>query len=235
MDYLARLRATSQDFARLRAAADPAAAVPACGGWTVTDLIAHLGAVEAWAAQILRTGAPAELATPPTAHAAAVALQDTAAAALAAALADTDPDAPVWGFGPPPRTAAFWFRRQAHEHAIHLLDLYAAGGLPAPSVDPEFALDGVDEVLNMFHPRQIRLGRAPAPAQPVLIVDADSARQWRVAAPADTSATVATMTASAGVLYAGLWGRADLLDASGVEITGDRNAVAALLATALVP
>ncbi len=102
---------------------------------------------------------------PPTLGAAAWFLDGTAP--LLATMAALDPEAPCWNFGPPPRTAGFWLRRQAHEHAIHLIDASQASGRAAPDLGADIMLDGVDEVLTMFTPRQLRLERMQQPEKAV--------------------------------------------------------------------
>jgi uncharacterized protein (TIGR03083 family) len=83
-------------------------------------------------------------------------------------LRTTSPDAPCWTFGPPPREAAFWFRRQAHEVAVHRWDLGSVLsrdlGYPAA-----LAADGVAEVVTLFFPRQVRLQRIPSLARSLAV------------------------------------------------------------------
>ena len=108
---------------------------------------------------------------------------DDGARALVATLRSTDPATECWTFGPRPRTAAFWFRRQAHETAMHAWDAARARTDTPPPFDLDLALDGVDELVTMFVPRQIRLGRL-APLQDVVelgVVDAPEATTWRLA------------------------------------------------------
>jgi uncharacterized protein (TIGR03083 family) len=85
----------------------------------------------------------------------------TAAAGLAHVRAEaTDPDAPCGSLGPKLGTARFWFRRRAHEHAVHAYDAQVTVGA-AGTIDAALALDGIDEVVTVFLPRQVRLGRIP--------------------------------------------------------------------------
>ena len=90
---------------------------------------------------------PPDSAAPggPSDRAELLAWYDDSSGALLDLLSRSTPDTPCWTFGPPPHTARFWFRRQAHEHAVHALDAHASQGRVAP-VDPALALDGVDEV-----------------------------------------------------------------------------------------
>jgi hypothetical protein len=101
---------------------------------------------------------PARGAAAPADFDAALAGFDDRLATVLDLLASTDPAAPVWNFTPIAlRTAAFWSRREAHEITVHRLDAQAAaGGIEAP-LDPDFAADGIDEVLDTgwFFTRQV--------------------------------------------------------------------------------
>src|SRR6478752_151293 len=94
--------------------------VPACPGWTLDALFGHLGSIERWAAGVVRGGKYVEEQDPPAEKAAAWFLEGVSG--FLATMTSLDFAAPCWNFGPPPRTAGFWLRRQAHEHAIHLVD-----------------------------------------------------------------------------------------------------------------
>ena len=123
-----------------------------------------------------------------------------------------DPAAPCWNFGPPPRTAGFWLRRQAHEHAIHLVDAHQGAGLADPEFADDFMLDGVDEVLAMFAPRQLRLHRMTDPGKAVTFqVPAGTA--WTVG----NGDIAAAVTATPREMYLGLWGRSSLLGTASIE------------------
>jgi len=148
--HLAALRS---DGARLLDAARTAgwsAPVPSCPGWTVADLLGHVGKVQRWQADLVarRVQAP-EFVMPdaPTDPAVLVDWVADATVRLLAVLDATDPDVTLWTFaGPGP--AAFWFRRQAHEAACHRVDAELAAGV-VPVVDPELARDGIDEFLEL--------------------------------------------------------------------------------------
>src|ERR1019366_10224384 len=70
----------------------------------------------------------------------------SAHAVLVEALVAAPPDLRCWTFLPAPSPLAFWARRQAHETTIHRVDAELASGPVAP-VTPEFAADGLDELL----------------------------------------------------------------------------------------
>ena len=83
------------------------------------------------------------------------------------ALEAAPPDLQCWTFLTAPSPLAFWSRRQAHETAIHRVDAELAAGRTADhlsSVTPEFAADGVDELIVGFMPLRAAKLRADAPA-----------------------------------------------------------------------
>jgi uncharacterized protein (TIGR03083 family) len=217
--------------------ADLAAPVPACPGWTVGDLVVHLGEIHVWAQQCIETGDPTEheVAGPGPDAAALAVWYRHCADRLLETLRSTSPDAPCWTFGPPPQEAAFWFRRQAHEVAVHRVDLGAALGrdLGYPA---ELAGDGVDEVVTMFFPRQVRLQRIP-PLARSLAVTADGGPTWVLSgdgteAPGGVADAEVRGPAEALVLL--LWGRV-ALDDPRLTVTGSRDAAAAVLSAGIVP
>jgi uncharacterized protein (TIGR03083 family) len=235
---LERLDEEAATASRQAAAGDLAAPVPTCPGWRVSDLIGHLGSTHRWATEIVRTGAKAKVPTPPPPDE-LLSWFDQGRAALVARLRDTDPDLPCWGFGTHPRTAGFWVRRQAHETAMHRVDLdVALGGRdPRDSIDADLAADGLDEVVAVFFPRQVRFGfQAPLGDAIALVDDADG-RRWTFAGdgtgPADAP-VAATVRGPAPDLLFLVWRRLPLT-AARVEITGDRAAAERTLAAALTP
>jgi uncharacterized protein (TIGR03083 family) len=135
------------------AAAAPAAEVPSCPGWQMTDLVAHAGGVHAWVEQIVSTKAQRYVARtidPPEDMAALVAWYRDGLHSLLAAFGATGPEEHVWNWrdrGPGP--AQFWFRRMAQETAIHRWDAQnAASPGGASAIASDLALDGIDEYLS---------------------------------------------------------------------------------------
>lgn len=240
-DALAHLAQRQSVFADLLATTDLGAAVPTCPGWTVTDLAHHLGTVHRWAAGAVREGRPLDLEeTGPADRDGLVAWYREGADDLTALLTATDEAAEVWSFGPKPRTARFWSRRQAHETAMHAEDLgLAAGAVPALPAD--LALDGVDEVVTLFFPRQARLGRT-VPLEHSLALVPDGVARWVLAGDGATSSddvpvTDATLAGPAQVLVRLLWQRVTLDEAlaAGVSLDGDEAAARAVLGARLTP
>ncbi|MFK4296787.1 uncharacterized protein (TIGR03083 family) [Arthrobacter sp. GAS37] len=200
--------------------------VPACPDWTLKDLFGHLGSIERWAAEIVLSGKFVEESAPPATGAVTWFLEGTDA--FLGTMAALDPEKPCWNFGPPPRKAGFWRRRQAHEHAVHLIDAYQASGLAVPSFAEDFMLDGIDEILTMFTPRQLRLGRMPQPEGAVTFqVPGD--RRWKVG----QGSAEASITAPLHGMYLGLWGRSSLVETAIIE--GDKDLAVRVLQGPLTP
>jgi uncharacterized protein (TIGR03083 family) len=231
-DYLPVLGELTGEFAGAVRAADPAAAVPDCAGWTVTDLATHLGNVHRWAAAVVRTGEvqPQNFATDVGADLASWYAEG--ARLLLDALGDADPDDPCWHFGGTGKTKAFWFRRQVHETAVHLADARCATGTGF-TLDPAVAADGVDEVLGAFLPRVTRWHAVPRLPGPVSLRATDTGDVWTVhpgEPPAlGPAADGATAEAPAQALLLRLWKR------TGPDPRTDGDAAAALLGAPLTP
>src|SRR3984885_2271449 len=131
-------------------------AVPTCPGWTVAELITHVGTTWGWAAAIVRTGARDDLPSSPDDPGGAELLEWAAEQSLqlSDALKGADPDSNCWTFGLP-RSRLFWFRRQALETAVHAWDVQHATGQPDP-INTDLATDGIDEFLAVMLPRYIQ-------------------------------------------------------------------------------
>lgn len=215
MDWLPLLEDATDRFAREAAAGDLAAPVPPCPGWTLADLVVHLGEVHRWAAHAVVEGTPDGDETYDGAPAGLVNWYRESASRLLDVLATRGPDDPAWTFGQP-RTTAFWRRRQVHETLVHTYDALAAAGREAEwDVDPALAWDGVAEVATMFYPRQVRLDRI-APLPGTLRLSATDHR----AAPVDIGDTdpVVEVSGPAAYLLRLLWKRAPATDPAAAEL-----------------
>lgn len=242
LDHLARTVLSVRAAIR-----DLDAPVPTCPGWTRRDLVLHLGAAHHWSRGAILDGHPRTPAPAPPEDGSTDALDRWYAghaAELLATLRDTPPDTPCWAFGPKPTTAGFWRRRQLHETVVHAVDLD-----PGLTIDPEVARDGIDEVVSMFFPRQVRLERIP-PLRRSLAVTIDATADgtapgsgtttWVIAGsgtPEELAAVGepdATIHGPADALYILLWGRI-ALDDPRVAVTGEASAAAAVLDAGIVP
>jgi uncharacterized protein (TIGR03083 family) len=235
LDRLALLSRLQHAFAADVDDADPHAPVPACGRWRVRNLVTHLGRIHHWAAGQARRAQETPLGRGPFDLAPFYAEQ---AAELRGTLVALGPDATSWtllGTGP----ATFWRRRQAHETLVHLHDLRAArlgsGGAVQHEtpidVPAEVWADAVDEVVRMFAPRQVRLGRTGPLPVTVGLEATDVGWWWTLGGSPSPDATV---RAGARELALLLWRRLTPSEA-GVEVVGDRAALDTLLGAPIVP
>ena len=147
--YLEAIRRESVALADAAALSlDPA--VPSCPGWTVRDVVGHTGAVQRHKEQIVRErrlDGAVDLVEPP---------QDglmewfrAGSELLLETLANTDPSVPVYSWHNADQSVGFWYRRMAHETAIHRVDAELGHGLVNP-VEAVLAADGIDEVLTVM-------------------------------------------------------------------------------------
>jgi uncharacterized protein (TIGR03083 family) len=224
IDYLAHVRNDVDAVLAVLATADGTEPVPHCPGWTLRDLVLHLGGVHRWATTIVRTGSPAE--------------QDDAADVddlsswfaagaeeLIAELAAADPSAPCWSFTRE-RNVGFWLRRQALETVVHRWDAQSAIGEPA-GIDPVLAADGVAEVVTLMTPRQVAMERIPRLPLTVLLQAIDTGDDWALGDGRPSAGVEAT----AETLLLLLWHRIDPGDPR-ARTTGDAEQV---LRMALAP
>jgi uncharacterized protein (TIGR03083 family) len=192
--YIDALREEGDLLAAAAERAGMGAAVPACPGWSVADLLRHTSYVHRWAAGIVAQGLTRPPDDPPEEEVLQRGPEEDALirwfreghAALVRTLGEADPDLDCWAFLPAPSPLAFWARRQAHETAIHRVDGEQAAAATAATAqasagagagdgigfEPAFAADGVDELLMGFLARNIRRGNRPGLGGD-LAIDAD--------------------------------------------------------------
>ena len=229
------LTAYADTLAGVDAAAAWATPVPSCPGWAIRDLTHHLIGLHYWVTDAVNGGVGKEAGPPMAADDRLTAAFVTSSAMLREAL-DRDPETPCWTFAGDRATGGgtvgFWQRRQPHEHAIHRWDLELSLGL-TPTLDPALSSDGIDEVVTMFWPRQVALGRAEEPIEQLQLVAADTDRSWLLGSLSPTN-PIATMTGSASDVLLALWKRIPP-DSPTLHWSGDQTAGTALLGHKLVP
>ncbi|THA50565.1 maleylpyruvate isomerase family mycothiol-dependent enzyme [Streptomyces sp. A1136] len=219
------------------------AQVPTCPGWTLFDLVKHLGGGDRYWAAIVGAG-PAD-APPAEATAARAALElsrerealpawlSASTQLLLSALREAGPESGCWTWWPAsqsPQTSGGVARHRAQETAVHTYDAQLTGGAPQPlPVEP--ALDGVEEFLFTvcatqsawphkptafdFHAAEGRSWR--------LTVDGDGARSTRITAPTsatgeDSDAAGASIYGTASELVLYLY---DRIQAESLHVDGD--------------
>ncbi|MGQ0616043.1 MAG: maleylpyruvate isomerase family mycothiol-dependent enzyme [Acidimicrobiia bacterium] len=153
VDHLDALAGETEAFYEAAARCDHAAAVPACLGWDVADLVFHVGAVHRfWAEVVERPGAgPGEIGAAARPSDSALASWARAASdRLERALRTATPSTTIWTWAAQ-KDVAFVRRRMAHETAIHCWDLRGAAGAGASRpVEASLAADGIDEFVSFF-------------------------------------------------------------------------------------
>jgi uncharacterized protein (TIGR03083 family) len=153
VDHAAALFEQTRSFGELVRAADFAAPVPTCPGWSIQQLFRHVGRGDRWAAQIVRDRLddyvdPRTVAggKPPDDLDGAIQWLHDGSRALVDAVAEAGADTPVWTFLGT-RPAAWWVRRRLHEVAVHRADAALALGAPYDLPAP-LAADAVSEWLD---------------------------------------------------------------------------------------
>ncbi len=228
--HLSVLRRTDVRFADAAAEAVLAAGwpapVPGCPGWTLADLVHHLGEVQHFWAWVVRTRA----ATPdgytgprrrPDDELLGWAMAQ--AAELETALAAADPADPVWTWAPQ-HDVRWVLRRQCHEAVVHTVDLEQVLGEIRP-IPADVGLDGLDEWLEVMVPGALPDGPPPG-AHPVVLHAVDAGVE-RTLFAGSRPHPVATLRGTAGDLLLACWGRVPL---EVLTVDGDGLQAAAALA-----
>jgi len=208
----------------------PSDPVPTCPGWTVQDLVRHIGGVHRWAATVVRGARlqnlteqeEAAVMAGPTDPAELTTWFTDGAERLRGSLVEAPEDLRAFVFlknAPAPRL--FWARREAHETTIHRVDALAArlGRIPSTNeaaVTAAVALDGIDELLTGFVPRRSSRLRTDEPFR-MTIAPTDPGVAWTVAVSAQPPVVTRSsdphaqgvLTGTSVALYLGLWNRGD--------------------------
>lgn len=228
MDYAEFIETITEQSAAIRAVAveaGPDADIATCTKWDVHALVQHLARVQGWAATAVAdadAGTQPPRPEGPADFAELLPWWDEQLATLVDGLRAHEPADPAWAFGPnTPRSMLFWARRQAHEAAIHRLDVESAlSDPPVTHFAPAFAADGIDEMLTWIAPLDQRWPEATLTGS-VLYHAADAGRAWLVtfapgAVPTITDAAAAlgggltsdaTVAGTADAVYRAVWGR----------------------------
>ncbi|MGA8846308.1 MAG: maleylpyruvate isomerase N-terminal domain-containing protein, partial [Nocardioides sp.] len=188
--HLAGLRDATVMLARHASVAGLDVAVPSCPEWTVRRLIGHQGRVHRWTSAVLRGERIDKEATEKAGRSSADPIEwlRDGAIALVTSLVALSEDAEAMVFladAPAPRL--FWVRRQHHETTMHAVDALAAslGRLPRAAetwIGVGAALDGIDELLMGFVPREVSPLRSASGAEPMTIAirTPDAPYSWTV-------------------------------------------------------
>lgn len=235
MDRDAFLTHLALDGARMATLArgDLEAPVPTCPDWTLANLVEHTGFVHRWQTEAARVdrGEFPDGALWRHGPAGGQTLAEWFQAGVDAAVATMsaiDPGEPRWTWAAPGQTAQWYFRRIAQETLVHRIDAELAAGVDVGAVDPAFAVDGVDEVCDVFMPaatgqaiggngETLHLHATDAEGEWLFTMHADRVDVARGHAKGD-----AAVRATARDLLLLVWGREPLGD---IELFGDEDVV----------
>ncbi|MGR6916062.1 maleylpyruvate isomerase family mycothiol-dependent enzyme [[Actinomadura] parvosata] len=150
MDYHSQIETEAARLAAL--AGDLSVPVPTCPGWTLAELVTHVGQTHRWAAHVLRNRVQERVWSRQVPSGLAEGRSGDAdwllagAAELLEVLRETDPSMEVWTWGPDKR-ASWWPRRMLFELVVHRADAELALGAD-PEIPAGTAIDGVEEFLH---------------------------------------------------------------------------------------
>ncbi|MGH3866270.1 MAG: maleylpyruvate isomerase family mycothiol-dependent enzyme [Pseudonocardiaceae bacterium] len=211
------------------------AEVPGCPDFTLAKTLRHVGSVHRETRLWVRDGRRPEQWQRSPSDGDLVGFVRTGLGELLAELDRHDPAEPCDTWWPDDRTHGFWRRRMAHETTVHRVDVEAAVGGPVHAVDPEVAVDGIDELLFLWFGHRLGELRISLPQRGTVALAAAD-RRWlasfepgrftaeRVEEAAEPSAD-ATVSGEPMEVYLWSWGR---LPDQSVGISGDQDAVARL-------
>jgi len=182
MDVAAALIEENDAFAQTLRGADQSTPVPTCPGWTLKQLLRHVGRGDRWAAQIVGDRLTdyldprdARNGKPPDDVDGTIGWLRGGAHELVDAINRTGADTTVWTFLGP-RPASWWVRRRLHEVTVHRADAELALGGNF-RLSPELAADGLTEWLERVVVQSAG-GRAPLRDGQTLRLHAPGAGDW---------------------------------------------------------
>jgi uncharacterized protein (TIGR03083 family) len=235
VDYTRRLADSA-------AAAGPDASVPTTPGWTIKDLVEHVGQTQHWVAEIIERRIndpmqlPTEMAVLPTDSGQWQAWLSTAAQRVANACSDEALDAPVFNASGDARSGTrFWMSSVLNETVVHGADAASAANRTT-EIEADIAAALISNHLamltsptwEMYRSESAHALRGTGLTMLVLATDAvDDVGAWFVERRPDgatwkrgTQAADATLTGPAGSLLLALTRRLPLTDRD-VSVGGD--------------
>ena len=217
------------------------APVASCPGWTVADLVWHIGEVHWFWASVVREGwsdpSPYEEPERPPDHE-LVGWYRVNVQRTVEVLRSTPAETPVWTWAPRGGTAGWVARRMAQETAVHRWDAEAAAAPDAPPpIEPAVAVDGVDEFLEHFTDEAAE-SAAPVGGS-VHLHATDGEGEWLITEPTvggrlevsrEHAKGDAAVRGTASDLLLLLWRRVGLDDPGRFEVFGDPEVARRLVA-----
>jgi uncharacterized protein (TIGR03083 family) len=234
VEHIEAVRLYGESLAAAAGRAGLEAPVPPCLPWQVKDLLRHTGYVHRWAASHITEPRDHVLDGSPEEEILGGGVPDeellgwfrAGHAALVAALTAADPELRTAAFMDAPSPLAFWARRQAHETAIHRVDAESAAGVLS-EFPPDFAADGVDELIMGFGRRR-KYQPKDGPPGTLRVLTRETGADWyadirdgRVEprrGDGTTEPADCVVSGPASAVYLFLWNRAS---PAGVTISGD--------------
>jgi uncharacterized protein (TIGR03083 family) len=235
MEIAQHIAIVQREGERLASAAERGsldAAVPTCPGWTVRDLVIHVGGIHRWAATIVREARPKpfdpfpDLEANPPSDEVLIDWFRQGHAELVQALKTAPDDLDCFTVFRGAPAKPFWARRQAHETGMHRVDAEAALGTITP-FETDQAVDGIEELLFGFMARPEQKLHSGEP-RTIGFYATDAGKCWLVHLSADDptvsreSVADADCSVSAGAseLFQLVWNRRS---AAGLEVRGDES------------
>ena len=231
-DYLEMIEGDSEALLSAAASLPHDNPIAVCDGWTVGDLVAHIGSVWGIAAANVAAGTgektgPAD-PKPPEDPDRLIEWGASVRATVIEALAKADPADSAWSFADN-HTAGFWQRRIAQETMLHRWDMQSA----ALSIDPfypERAADGIDEYTKVGLLYSSSKPNRTYPSESLHLHTTDTEGEWMLASDDGTTVKVtkehgkgdAAVRGQAEEVFLWVWGRP-----AKVEIFGDESVAAA--------
>jgi uncharacterized protein (TIGR03083 family) len=205
---------------------------PWLGEWRAVDVVGHLGQVHRWATMMIEQPGTKvrrrDVVRPPDDASVEHVLawyRDGVQPMLDALAGDRDVAVQTWAGE---RPARWWLRRLAHETAVHRWDVEAAAtSVPtADPIDTMMAIDGIDELLEVFVP--LVAEKFTGATSTMHVHATDGAGEWLVTL-ADDGVNVERIHARGDVALRGpasdlvlaLWNRLPTSIGS-LEVIGDR-------------
>ncbi|OLE30659.1 MAG: hypothetical protein AUG44_00745 [Actinobacteria bacterium 13_1_20CM_3_71_11] len=209
---------------------DPTTQVPSCPGWSLTDLVAHVGSYHRWAADLLHDASPQPRAPYSLTPDPDVPLAEWYLASLELllkAIDTTDPDTPMWTVTIDQKASA-WCRRQAHDLTVHRWDAQNAYGSAHP-IHADRAADFIDELFEAALPYILPFLGRPVPEVSLALRSVDGTYRRRIDGTTgqphlshDPTPADATLTGTPSDLLLALWRRTNA-----TTLTGDPAALTA--------
>lgn len=186
-EFLRHLESDAAALERSARVAGLDATVPSCPRWDVRRLLQHTTKVHHFARWVVQghDRADFELDTPP--DDALFDVYGSGVAGLVTALRSAKDDLAVWTMVPGIPAREFWARRQAHETTIHRIDAELAAGFGVTELAPDYAADGLAELLSQLLPGRVKPDSIPRTFR-VSVTPLDANASWTVtASPAGVS------------------------------------------------